>query len=55
MTRPLGCAALHNFVEEKIGELARLAVHKSYRDAEEEQKLLKKIEKICKENKIPEI
>ncbi|MAW32883.1 MAG: amino-acid N-acetyltransferase [Proteobacteria bacterium] len=51
----VGCAALHNFVEEKIGELACLAVHKSYRDAGGGTKLLKKIEKICKENKVPEI
>ena len=51
----VGCAALHVFVEEKIGELACLAVHQSYRDAGGGKKLLKKIEKICQEKRIPEI
>ncbi len=45
----VGCAALYVFPEEKIAELACVAVHAQYREAGRAEVLLQYVERVCKE------
>ncbi|MDA0237393.1 MAG: amino-acid N-acetyltransferase [Proteobacteria bacterium] len=51
----VGCVALNPFSKEKIGELACLAVHSSFRHAGVGERLLRKIEANCSKQKLSHV